>query len=84
MGAEIGTATGRSTQSTPSRTADRTFGGITSEGQVHEVHGYLFRLYVLLGEGISARKLHHKPLFSLEMDYGHEVYPDKLISTRHS
>lgn len=46
--------------------ANRHCEGVTSEGQVHEVHDYLFRWYVLLGKVISARKLHHKLFFSLE------------------
>jgi hypothetical protein len=64
--------------------ASQTFEGIGSEDEVHEVHEYLFGQYVLLGKVISARKLHHKHFFSLEMDYGHKAYLDKLISTRRS
>ncbi|KAK4138114.1 hypothetical protein BT67DRAFT_430801 [Trichocladium antarcticum] len=52
--------------------------------EVHEVHEYLFGHYVLLGQVIAARKLHHKHFFSLEMDYGHKTYLDRLVSTRRS
>ena len=64
--------------------ASSTFDAIVSEDQVREVHEYLFGQYVLLGKVIAARKLHHKHFFSLEMDYGHKAYLDKLVSTRHS
>ncbi|KAK4148517.1 hypothetical protein C8A00DRAFT_19662 [Chaetomidium leptoderma] len=64
--------------------ASWTFEGIVSEEQLREVHEYLFRQYVLLGKVISARKLHHKHFFPLDMDYGHKAYLDKLVSTRHS
>jgi hypothetical protein len=64
--------------------ARQTFDGVTSEDHIHEVHEYLFGQYVLLGKVIAARKLHHKHFFSLEMDYGHKAYLDKLISTRQS
>ncbi|KAJ4302088.1 hypothetical protein N0V88_002224 [Collariella sp. IMI 366227] len=64
--------------------ASQTFKSLASEPEVHAVHEYLFQQYVLLGKVISARKLHHKHFFSLEMDYGHKAYLDKLVSTRHS
>lgn len=64
--------------------ASQTFDDIASEDEVHEVHEYLFGHYVLLGQVIAARKLHHKHFFSLEMDYGHKTYLDRLVSTRRS
>ncbi|KAK4095743.1 hypothetical protein N658DRAFT_511804 [Parathielavia hyrcaniae] len=64
--------------------ASLTFEGLTTEEQTRDMHEYLFRQYVLLGKVISARKLHHKHFFSLEMDYGHKAYLDKLVNTRHS
>lgn len=60
------------------------FEAIQSEEELQEVHSYLFNQLVLLGKVISARKLHHKHFFPLEMDYGHKAYLDKLVSTRHS
>jgi hypothetical protein len=48
------------------------------------VHEYLFKQYVLLGKVIAARKIHHKHFYSLEMDYAHKAYLDKLVNTRHS
>ncbi|KAK0637426.1 hypothetical protein B0T17DRAFT_588285 [Bombardia bombarda] len=62
----------------------QTFAEVSSESELHELHDHLFRHYVLLGKVISARKLHHKHFFSLEMDYGHKAYLDRLISTRQS
>ncbi|KAK4187166.1 hypothetical protein QBC35DRAFT_385541 [Podospora australis] len=64
--------------------ATQTFEGIQTQDELQEVHEYLFDQYILLGKVISARKLHHKHFYSLEMDYGHKVYLDKLVSTRHS
>ncbi|KAL6355082.1 hypothetical protein LRP88_11559 [Fusarium phalaenopsidis] len=37
----------------------------------------------MLGNVIDARKLHHKHFYSLNVDYGHQAYVDKLISQRH-
>ncbi|KAK4043839.1 hypothetical protein C8A01DRAFT_43217 [Parachaetomium inaequale] len=45
---------------------------------------HAFEGYVLLGKVTAARKLHHKHFFSLEIDYSHKAYLDKLISTRQS
>ncbi|KAK3303235.1 uncharacterized protein B0T15DRAFT_495800 [Chaetomium strumarium] len=58
--------------------ASQTFEQLTSETEVSEVHEYLFKQYVLLGKVIAARKIHHKHFYSLEMDYGHKAYLDKL------
>ncbi|KAK3680976.1 hypothetical protein B0T22DRAFT_523758 [Podospora appendiculata] len=62
----------------------QTFAGVKSESELHEIHDFLFGQYVFLGKVISARKLHHKHFFSVEMDYGHKVYLDKLIGSRRS
>lgn len=64
--------------------ASQTFEDIQTADKLHEIHEHLFKQYVLLGKVISARKLHHKHFYSLEMDYGHKVYLDKLVSTRYS
>ncbi|KAM7183928.1 hypothetical protein V8F20_012427 [Naviculisporaceae sp. PSN 640] len=62
----------------------QTFEDIQTEAELQEVHNYLFKQYVLLGKVISARNLHHRHFYSLEMDYGHKVYLDKLVQTRHT
>lgn len=61
-----------------------TFEDIQTEAELQQVHHYLFKQYVLLGKVISARNLHHKHFYSLEMDYGHKMYVDKLVQTRHA
>jgi hypothetical protein len=53
---------------------------ITEESQLQETHEFLFKTWVLLRKVISARKLHHRHFYSLEMDYGQEVYLSKLVS----
>ncbi|KAK4213764.1 hypothetical protein QBC37DRAFT_440623 [Rhypophila decipiens] len=62
----------------------QTFEDIQTEEELQEVHTYLFKRYVLLGKVISARNLHHKHFYSMEMDYGHQAYLDKLVQTRHA
>lgn len=62
----------------------QTFDAVESEEELRELHNHLFRRYVLLGKVISARRLHHKHYFPVEMDYGHKAYLDKLVSARHS
>lgn len=37
---------------------------------------------MLLGKVIGARQLHHKHFFSVDMDYGHKVYLEKLQARR--
>ncbi|KAK4167641.1 hypothetical protein QBC43DRAFT_311164 [Cladorrhinum sp. PSN259] len=64
--------------------ASQTFEAIKSEEELQQVHSYLFKQLVLLGKVILGRKLHHKHFYSLNMDYGHKAYLDKLVSTRHS
>ncbi|KAK7433000.1 hypothetical protein QQZ08_000471 [Neonectria magnoliae] len=61
-----------------------TFEIITEEGTLKEIHSYLFEKYVLLGKVIDARKLHHKHFYSQDLDYGHQIYLDKLSSQRHT
>ncbi|KAM6506796.1 hypothetical protein FALCPG4_018622 [Fusarium falciforme] len=63
--------------------ANDTFETIQEEKTLQEVHSHLFDKYVLLGNIIDARKLHHKHFYSLNVDYGHQAYIDKLISQRH-
>ncbi|KAM0425389.1 hypothetical protein ACHAPT_009446 [Fusarium lateritium] len=63
--------------------ANDTFETIQNEKTLREIHSHLLAKYVLLGNVIDARKLHHKHFYSLHFDYGHQVYIDKLISQRH-
>ncbi|KAK4449551.1 hypothetical protein QBC34DRAFT_494356 [Podospora aff. communis PSN243] len=69
-----------SAASTPSNIAlqNQDFAGVVEEAQLHEIHEFLFKQYVLLRKVIAARKLHHRHFYSLEMDYGHEAYLSRL------
>ncbi|KAK8008784.1 MFS allantoate transporter [Apiospora marii] len=53
------------------------------EGVLKDIHDHLFKLYVLLGKVIDARKLHHKHFYPLTLDYGHQAYLDGLTNRRH-
>jgi hypothetical protein len=64
--------------------ANQTFEDIEDEETLRRVHSYLFGKYVLIGKVIDARKLHHTHFYSLQIDYGHQVYIDKLSSQRHN
>ncbi|RMJ18640.1 hypothetical protein CDV36_001764 [Fusarium kuroshium] len=63
--------------------ANDDFEAIDDQKSLREVHSHLFDKYVLLGNVIDARKLHHKHFYSLNVDYSHQAYIDKLISQRH-
>lgn len=58
--------------------ANLSFKSLKDPSELHEIQAHLFKQYVLLGKVIAARQLHHKHFFSLEMDYGHKVYLEKL------
>lgn len=58
--------------------ANLSFKNLKDPAELHEIQAHLFKQYVLLGKVIAARQLHHKHFFSLEMDYGHKVYLEKL------
>lgn len=58
--------------------ANLSFKNLKDPIELHEIQANLFKQYVLLGKVIAARQLHHKHFFSLEMDYGHKVYLEKL------
>ena len=64
--------------------SNQSFGDIVSEAELHEIRTFLFAQYVLLCKIIKARRLHHDHFYSLELDYGHKVYLDKLVNQRHS
>ncbi|RSL70419.1 hypothetical protein CEP53_001891 [Fusarium sp. AF-6] len=59
--------------------ANDEFEAIDDKKTLREVHSHFFAKYVLLGNVIDARKLHHKHFYSLNVDYGHQAYIDKLI-----
>ncbi|KAG8162053.1 hypothetical protein KVR01_007818 [Diaporthe batatas] len=63
--------------------ANLSFKNLKDPAELHEIQEHLFDQYVLLGQVIAARQLHHKHFFSLEMDYGHKVYLEKL-QARHT
>lgn len=58
--------------------ANLSFKNLKDPSELHEIQAHLFKQYVLLGKVIAARQLHHKHFFSLEMDYGHKVYLERL------
>lgn len=62
--------------------ANQTFEDIEDESTLRAVHSHLFEKYVLIGKVIDARKLHHTHFYSLQVDYGHQAYIDKLSSQR--
>lgn len=49
---------------------------------LNELHTYLFKKHALRDRVIRARKLHHSRFFSLNMDYGHKSYLDKLANDK--
>ncbi|KAH8882225.1 hypothetical protein GQ53DRAFT_753902 [Thozetella sp. PMI_491] len=63
---------------------NQTFDKVTDEEELKDIHAFLFKQYVLLGNVITARNTHHKHFYSLEMDYGHKLYLDKLVGRRHT
>ncbi|KAK3935401.1 hypothetical protein QBC46DRAFT_422732 [Diplogelasinospora grovesii] len=63
---------------------NQTFDGVDDEAKLRDIHSYLFTHYVLLGKVISARNLHHKHFYPLDMDYGHKAYLDRLVTQRRS
>jgi hypothetical protein len=54
------------------------FADVEEESTLRELHDHLFMRYSLLDRVIRARKLHHSRFYSLDLDYGHQVYLDKL------
>ncbi|UKZ52655.1 hypothetical protein TrVGV298_006436 [Trichoderma virens] len=50
---------------------------------INAVHSHLFDRYVLTGQVIDARRLHHSHFYSAQLDFGHQSYLDKLSSNRH-
>ncbi len=64
--------------------ANQTFEEVTEEAELCQLRAFLFNQYVLLCKVIRARKLHHEHFYSLDLDYGHKIYLDRLINQRHS
>ncbi|ROW02401.1 hypothetical protein VMCG_06073 [Cytospora schulzeri] len=62
--------------------ANISFKNVKDPSELHEIQAHLFKQYVLLDKVIGARQLHHKHFFSLEMDYGHKVYLERLQARR--
>lgn len=74
----------------PSHIADATtplanddFSAITDPKIIDEVISYLFDKWNTLDRVIEARKWHHEHFYSMNYDYGHQAYIDKLVSHRH-
>ncbi|PTB53268.1 hypothetical protein M431DRAFT_6821 [Trichoderma harzianum CBS 226.95] len=63
--------------------ANQTFEDVKDQETLRTVHSHLFDRYVLTGQVIDARRLHHTHFYSLQIDYGHQAYLDKLSSNRH-
>ncbi|PNP50352.1 hypothetical protein THARTR1_08956 [Trichoderma harzianum] len=63
--------------------ANQTFEDVQDQETLRTVHSHLFDRYVLTGQVIDARRLHHAHFYSLQIDYGHQAYLDKLSSNRH-
>ncbi|KAH0527227.1 hypothetical protein TsFJ059_002251 [Trichoderma semiorbis] len=63
--------------------ANQTFEDVQNQETLKTVHSHLFDRYVLTGQAIDARRLHHTHFYSLQIDYGHQAYLDKLSSNRH-
>ncbi|KAH0489941.1 hypothetical protein TgHK011_001430 [Trichoderma gracile] len=64
--------------------ANQTFEDVQDPETLRELHSHLFKRYVLTGKVIDARKLHHTHFYSLQIDFGHQAYLDKLSSNRHT
>jgi hypothetical protein len=63
---------------------NQTYEDIDDQESLQEVHDHLFDKFRLLTRVINARKLHHQSFYSINYDYGHQVYLDKLIRERHN
>ncbi|KAK5122094.1 hypothetical protein LTR85_004340 [Meristemomyces frigidus] len=61
---------------------NETFETVEDEEALNELHDYLFQKSALLDRVIRARNLHHSRFYSLNMDYGHKTYLDKLLADR--
>ena len=69
------------TSSTP--LANQKFEDVTSQATLKEVHDHFALECRLLDRVIRARKTHHERFFSMNMDYGHQHFIDRLQSRKH-
>ena len=61
---------------------NETFADVDDETVLNELHTHLFKKHALLDRVIRARKLHHSHFYSLNLDYGHKAYLDKLTNDK--
>lgn len=54
------------------------FSDVQNESSLQELHSHFFKRFVLLDRVIRARKLHESRFYSMNYDYGHKAYVDKL------
>ena len=60
-----------------------TFAGTDDEDELNDVYAQLHEQFNLLNNVIEARRLHHSLFFSVDMDYGHQAYIDKLSNRKY-
>jgi hypothetical protein len=58
------------------------FAGTDDEAALNEVYAHLHEQFNLLSNVIEARRLHHSRFFSVELDYGHQVFIDNLMNRK--
>ena len=63
--------------------ANDTFKYLDDDRALKAIHSHLYEKFILLGQVIEARKIHHKHFYSISYDYGHQAYIDRLSSQRH-
>ncbi len=54
------------------------FNDVDDESILQDLHNYLSKRLLLSDRVIGARKLHHSRFYSLQLDYGHQAYLDRL------
>jgi hypothetical protein len=63
--------------------ANDNFSDVEDEQAIQDVINHLLNTYSTLNRVIEARKQHHLRFYSINYDYGHQAYIDKLVSQRH-
>ncbi|KAK5709857.1 hypothetical protein LTR17_019415 [Elasticomyces elasticus] len=61
---------------------NESFKAVEDEATLRELHHFLFKKHALLDRVILARQIHHKLYYSMNLDYGHKAYVDKLTNER--
>ncbi|KAK3628529.1 hypothetical protein LTR56_018574 [Elasticomyces elasticus] len=61
---------------------NESFKAVEDEATLRELHNFLFKKHALLDRVILARQMHHKLYYSMDLDYGHKAYVDKLTNER--